>query len=104
MAFKVRLIQHFKPDMRQEFMELEKEFSLLEQTVVEFPKGKRLLVYSGREPDNTLIWECEFCDLQEVYKVLSYYQNDKRHDDLFQKQKPYILDTYTEIYQVFEGK
>lgn len=103
MAYKLRFVQRFKQDKEKEFMDLEKKFIQLEQTVKEFPKGKRFIPFSGREPVNTLIWECEFPTLEEANQAVDFLGNDPRHEELFKQQVQYFIESYTEIFRTFEG-
>jgi hypothetical protein len=100
MSYKLRFVQRFQQNKEKEFMELEKMFIQLEHEVKEFPKGKRFLPYTGREPANTLIWECEFPTLEEAQNALSFLENDPRHEELFQKQVQYFIESYVEIYKM----
>jgi hypothetical protein len=102
MSYLLRFVQKYRPDKREEFLALESKFIELEKSVVEFPKGKRFTPYAGREPGNTLIWECEFDTLADAHKALSFLETDKRHEDLYLQQVPYFLDAYTELYQSIE--
>jgi hypothetical protein len=103
MAYLLRFVQKFKECEQTAFLELEKEFICLEQTAPEFPKGKRYLPFSGREPSNTLIWECEFPTLQSVYEVMDLLNHDARHAELFQQQVRFFEESFVEIYQTLEA-
>ncbi|QHW34777.1 hypothetical protein GZH47_30925 [Paenibacillus rhizovicinus] len=103
MAFKLRLVQRFQAANRAEFLELEHQFAELERRHDDFPKGKRYLPFSGREPLNTLIWECEFETLAEVQQALAFFEGDHRHEELAKRQLPYFQDAHTEIYETLEG-
>ena len=50
-----------------------------------------------------IIWESDFETLKEAQDALALILTDNRHEELFQKQVPYILDTYTEIYRPFDS-
>jgi len=102
MAYKLRFVQRFQQDKEKEFMALEKAFMRLEKMVKEFPKGKRFIPFSGREPVNTLIWECEFPSLEEAYNAVNFLGNDPRHEELFKQQVKFFTEAYTEIYKVIE--
>lgn len=102
MTYRLRFVQHFKEPNRKEFLELEKKFIELEQTIKEFPKGKRFMPLTGRDPGNTLIWECDLSSFEEVQKALDFLEQDTRHTDLHDAQLPYFVDCYTEIYRSFE--
>lgn len=103
MAYKLRFVQRFQPNRYSEFMELEKKFIFLEQTVKEFPKGRRYTPYSGKEPGNTLIWECEFPTLEEAKNTVAFLEGDSRHEELYNQQVEYFLESYTEIYKTVEA-
>lgn len=98
MSYKLRFVQVFKQANADEYMALEKQFAELESRYPEFPKGRRFVPIAGRDASNTLIWECDFPSLEEVYKAQAFFLTDKRHDDLFRKQAGFITCTYTEIY------
>lgn len=83
-------------------MQLERQFLELERTVPEFPKGRRYQPVSGREPSNTLVWECEFPTMEALLAALRFLEADPRHEKLFVKQSRYFLDAYTEIYRSLE--
>lgn len=99
MSFMLRFVQRFRPDQKEAFLNLEKQFIQLEQSVLEFPKGKRFIPYSGREATNTLIWQCEFETLAEAQNALVFLENDTRHEALYRQQVPFFLDAFTEIYE-----
>lgn len=99
MAYKLRLVQYFKAGKVKEFMDLERKFIALEETVPEFPKGRRFIPYSGKEPVNALIWESDFATIEEVQQALFFLENDSRHADLHNQQLAYFLDSFVEIYQ-----
>lgn len=103
MVYKLRFVQRFKQHSRNEFLELEKLFIDLERTQTDFPKAKRYIPVTGKEPTNTLIWEAEFASLEDVYNALHILAVSTEHDELFSKQSEYMLDSYTEIYQQFES-
>lgn len=99
MAYKLRFVQKFQQSKTEEFMQLEKMFMELEQKVEGFPKGKRYVSYMGGLPVSTLIWECEFPTLEELIMAKKLIENDNVHDDLFEKQVQYIIESYVEIYK-----
>jgi len=101
MTYKLRFVQNFVLRYAREYLELEKEFEKFEQMYPEAPKGKRYLALSGRDPSNTLIWECDFDTLEAAQRAQAFFLTDTRHEDLYQQQSPYILGTYTEIYRPF---
>jgi hypothetical protein len=93
----LRFVQRFRPADREAFMKLEAEFQAMERRRPDWPQGQRRTPYSGREPLNTLIWECGFQSLEDVQKTLATMAADAEHEELFRKQVPYMLDAYTEI-------
>ena len=102
MSYKLRFVQVFKQENAKEYLALEKQFAEFEKTYPGAPRGKRYLAYAGRDASNTLIWECDFPTLEEVYKAQSFFLTDTRHEELFQEQSIYIVKTYTEIYKPLE--
>lgn len=102
MSYKLRFVQHFRQENAKEYLELEKLFVDLEKKAADFPKGKRYIPVSGREASNTLIWESEFETLKAAQDALALIMTDTRHEELFQKQAPYILGTFTEIYKPYD--
>jgi hypothetical protein len=102
MAFVLRFVQRFQPSEKDAFLKLEAKFAALERRKPAFPKGRRMLPYAGREPANTLIWECEFPSLAAAQNALALLAADPDHERLFRKQSPYMADCYTEIYEVLE--
>lgn len=101
MTYKLRFVQNFVLRYSKEYLELEKEFEKFEKMHPEAPKGRRYLALTGRDPSNTLIWECDFDTLEEAQKAQAFFLTDTRHEDLYQQQSQYILGTYTEIYRPF---
>lgn len=102
MSYKLRIIQRFQADKMKEFFELESLFVKLSQTIKEIPEGKRFLAYTGREPGNTFIWECDFASLAEIEKFLSFIESSPQHDVLYNQQVQYFGDYYTEIYKALD--
>lgn len=102
MAYLLRFVQRFRPEDRAAFMELEAKFAELEKRRDDLPNGRRSTPYAGREPTNTLIWECEFPRLKDAQDALARIESDPEHEELFQQQVPCFLDAYTEIYEVLE--
>jgi hypothetical protein len=102
MAFVLRFVQRFRPEHREAFMELEAGFADLERRRPDFPKGRRMQPYAGREPTNSMIWECEFATLAEVQEALAFMEADAEHKELFDAQVPYFAEAYTEIYEVLD--
>lgn len=103
MSYKLRFVQSFRQENIQEYLALEHLFAQMESSNPEFPRGRRYLPYTGKEPSNTLIWECDFESLEKAQEALSFLMNDNRHEELFRQQAKYILGTYTEIYKPFDA-
>jgi hypothetical protein len=99
MAIVMRFVQRFDASKRQEFMDLEKQFAILEQRGI-LPHGDRMVPLAGREPGNTLIWEGRFESLAAAEKALKSLETSEDHTQLFQKQVPYFQDAWVEFYEV----
>jgi hypothetical protein len=95
-------VQRFEPCHRQEFLDLERGFIKLEQDNPGLPQGKRYLSMLGREPQNTLIWECQFTSLSAALGGAAALDADPRHGELFALQVPYIIESYSEVYEAFD--
>jgi hypothetical protein len=102
MRYVLRFIQRYAPEQRAAFMDLEAKFAALERRRPDFPKGSRFQPYMGREPSNTLIWECEFPSLSDVQAALARLEGDAEHAALFRQQVPFMRELYTEINEVLE--
>lgn len=103
MPYMLRFVQRFREPDREEFFKLEAQFIALERDIPEFPKGRRYVPFTGREPLNTLIWECEFESLQDVNTALMVLRHDEKHEKLYASQSNFFLDSWTEIFEVFGG-
>ena len=101
MPYLLRFVQKYRPADRDAFMALEAHFAALE-TQSDLPCGTRMQPYAGRDPANTHIWECRFDSLQEAQDALARIQAHPEHEQLFQKQVPFFLDAWTEIYEILE--
>jgi hypothetical protein len=102
MAFKLRFVQKFEQKDTEAFVELERRFAEYERDYPEFPKGKRYFPYMARDPQNTLIWEADFDTLEKAIEAKLFFENDNRHEDLFQQQVKFFVESYTEIYKSFD--
>ena len=102
MSFIVRFVQRYPYSERAAFMKAEAKFAAMEQRRHDLPKGRRSQPYAGREPANTLIWECEFPSLAEAEGAVARMSADPEHEALLQEALPYMTDAYTEIYEVLE--
>lgn len=83
-------------------MALEAKFVAMEKSRPDLPQGRRSQPYAGREQTSTLIWECEFPSLAEAQNGLARLGADPQHEDLYQKQVPYMQEAYTEIYEILD--
>ena len=102
MAFVLRFVQRFRAADERRFLALEKQFAALERRHRDFPKGRRLRPYAGREPSHTLVWECEFESLAAAQRGLDRITSSAEHARLLRRQIPFFLEAYTEIYEVLE--
>jgi hypothetical protein len=102
MSITMRIMQQFDPTKENEFMELEKKFAELEAARKDYPKGTRMQPISAAEPCNTLIWQCEFPDIESAYKVLDFFSGDDAHEALFEKQAPFFKQVKIEFYKNLE--
>lgn len=102
MPYVVRFVQHYPLSQRTAFMNAEAKFAAMERRRNDFPKGRRSQPYAGREPSNTLIWECEFPSLAEAQAALSQMSADAEHEALLREAVPSMTDTYTEINEILE--
>ena len=95
----MRIIQRFDPRHESQFMALEKRFAELEAARPDYPKGARLQPISAGEPVNTLIWECDFPNLDAAQRALDLFAGDGAHEELFRDQAPFINDVRIEFYR-----
>lgn len=100
MPYKLRFVQRISQENKEKFLELEREFINFEKKF-NMPQGKRYLPVSGLEPNNTLIWECEFETMELLLDQLNSIYTHPEHDRLLKLQIPFMQDSYTEIYEVF---
>jgi hypothetical protein len=98
----MRIVQQFDAPHEQEFMELEKKFAELEAARQDYPKGRRMQPIAAGEPCNTLVWECEFEDIQSAHAALDFFHGDDAHEALFARQLPYFRQVRIEFYQNLE--
>ena len=57
---------------------------------------------SASEPQNTLIWQYEFKDLDTAYKALSFFSGDSAHEKLFKEQVKFMKEVRVEFYRTLE--
>jgi hypothetical protein len=101
MAYVLRFVQRFRAKDEAAFMALEARFAELERRKG-WPEGRRSRPFAGREPANTLIWECELATLEEVNRALATLARDPDHARLLKRQIPYFLEAWTEVYEVLD--
>ena len=101
MAIVLRLVQRFQHSKKQEFIELENQFAELEKRGI-LPTGERLLLLSGRDPGNTLIWQRRFPDLSAAQVFLQQIETSPEHTELAKKQAPFFEGTWVELYEVLD--
>jgi len=101
MAYVLRFVQRFRAKDERAFMELEARFADLERRKG-WPRGRRSRPFAGREPANTLVWECELQTLEEVNRTLATLARDPDHARLLKRQIPYFLEAWTEVYEVLD--
>jgi hypothetical protein len=99
MAILLRLVQRFQHARKAEFMELEKQFADLEHRGI-LPRGERLAPISGREPGNTVVWQCRFEDFAAVEKAMKLFEAEPGHTELAKKQGAFFQDSWVELYEV----
>ncbi len=104
MAYVLRFVQRYRPEGRDEFMRLEALFAALERSHPQFPRGRRSQPYAGREPGNTLVWDCPFDTIEQLNHALEVLAASAEHGELYRQQVPYMTDAYTEIYEVLDLK
>jgi hypothetical protein len=102
MGIVMRISQQFDPGQEQQFMDLEKKFDELEKSRPDFPKGKRMQPVAASEPNNTLIWQYEFQDIQSAYKTLDFFNGDEVHEMLFRKQVVFMKQVRVEFFKVLD--
>jgi hypothetical protein len=99
MSVTMRIMQQFDPAHEREFMKLEKKFAQLEASRPDFPKGMRLKPISAEQPCNTLVWQCEFPDLNAAKAALSFFEGNSDHEALFVQQVPFFRQVKIEFYE-----
>jgi hypothetical protein len=102
MGIVLRIIQQFDPARENEFMSLEKKFYELEMKRPDFPKGRRMQPVSSSEPVNTLIWQCDFPDIESAFLALSFFEGDEEHDKLFRQQVEMMKSIRIEFYKTLD--
>jgi hypothetical protein len=101
MPYVLRFVQRFRAKDEAAFMALEAQFAALERRKG-WPRGRRSRPFAGREPGNTLVWECELETLAAVNEAVATMAADPDHARLLKRQIPYFLEAWTEIYEVLD--
>lgn len=102
MSIVMRIIQRFDPARENEFMALERKFDELEKKRPDFPKGKRMQPISAAEPVNSLIWQCEFPDMESAVMALNFFEGDEGHEKLYKQQVEYMNSIRIEFYKTLD--
>lgn len=102
MPYKMRFVQYFDKKDADEFLKLERKFIELEKRTSSMANGKRYVPVIGREPTNTLIWECEFASMESATTALKMLEESADHDMLLSEQIVFMRDTFVEIYREIE--
>lgn len=100
--FVLRFVQEYGVGDRDAFMQLEARFAAMERRRPDWPQGRRLQAYAGREPTNALIWEASFPTLTDALSALERIEGDEEHERLFREQAPLITRARTEIYETVD--
>ena len=100
-AIILRMVQQFEPSKKQEFHAMERLFAELERQGI-LPRGERLAPISGRDPGNTIIWQCRFDSLCAAEAALELIENSPEHTELANKQQPFFQQSWVEFYQVLD--
>ncbi len=101
MTVMMRIVQQFQPAKRAQFMELERQFAALERSGA-LPRGERMIPISGRDPGNTLIWQCRFTDLSAAQAALRLMESSSEHTQLADQQLSWFYDSWVELYEILE--
>ncbi len=102
MGIIMRIIQQFDPAREGEFMTLESKFDELERKRPDFPRGKRMQPVSAAEPVNTLIWQCEFPDIETAFMALNFFSGNEEHEKLYKQQVELMKSIKIEFYKSLE--
>jgi len=103
MSVKMRIMQTYDPAHEVEFLALEKEFAALERRRPDFPQGRRFKPVASSLCTHTLVWECEFKDLNAAHAALSCFSGDVEHEKLAEKQRPYFTEVRVEFLEEIES-
>lgn len=101
MAVVMRLIQQYDPKHKQDFHALEKQFAELEHRGI-LPRGERFIPISGREPANTIVWQCRFESLSAAEIAIKKIDACDEHTELAKKQHPMFQQSWVEFYELLD--
>ena len=101
MAIIMRLVQQYQPSLKQEFHALERQFAQLEHRGI-LPRGERLAPISGREPANTIVWQCRFESLSAAEAAIKQIDACAEHTELASRQHPMFQQSWVEFYEVLD--
>ncbi len=99
MSITMRILQRFDVKNTDSFLDLEKKFVELEKRRPDYPKAKRMKPIAASEPINTLVWQCEFPDLNAAKKALDFFADDAEHEALIPLQLPFFEQIKIEFYE-----
>jgi hypothetical protein len=102
MPYVWRITQRYLPQHREAFLNLEKKFVAMEKSRPDLPQGRRLQPVIGGQPTNTFIWEADFPTLEQAARAATVIQSDQTHETLFREQVPYMLECFSEIYEILD--
>ncbi len=102
MGVVMRIIQQFDPAREDQFMDLERKFAELEKKRTDFPKGRRMQPVSGAESVNTLIWQCDFPDIETAFMALNFFNGDEAHETLYRQQVELMKSIRIEFYKTLD--
>jgi len=103
MTVTMRILQQFDVRKEKEFLELERQFAVLERSRPDLPQGRRMKPISGSEPCNTLVWEAVFPSLDAAKQALEIFSGDAAHEALFAKQVEFFQSIKIEFYENLEA-
>jgi hypothetical protein len=63
------------------------------------PRGERLVPISGREPANTIVWQCRFDSLCAAETALKQIDGNADHTELANKQHPMFQPSWVEFFE-----
>jgi len=101
MAYVLRFVQRFRAEDEAAFLALEAQFAALERRKG-WPRGRRSRPFAGREPGNTLIWECALPTLAAVNELVATLGKDPDHARLLKRQIPFFVEAWTEVHEVLD--